>query len=89
MAPGDIGTVCCDEPIITEDIKEEVWGQIQRSYYDNADGSTYYDDITGELLDIELVHEAIKEEMDTYKSYGVYRKVPIAECFDKTGKRPI
>ncbi len=27
--------------------------------------------------------------MDTYKSHGVYRKVPIADCFDKTGKRPI
>ncbi len=29
------------------------------------------------------------EEMDTYKSHGVYRKVPIAECLEKTGKKPI
>ncbi len=52
MVPGEIGTVCCEEPIITDDVKEEVRGQIQRSYYDSADGSTYYDDITGELLDM-------------------------------------
>ncbi len=88
MAPGEIGTVCCEEPIITDEVKEEVWGQIQRSYYDSADGNTYYDDITGELLDSDLVNEATQEEMDTYKSHGVYRRVPIAECFEKTGKKP-
>ncbi len=27
--------------------------------------------------------------MDTYKSHGVYRKVPIQEAYDKTGKKPI
>ncbi len=79
MGKYDLGTVCCEEPVLDDNIRQEVWGQIQ-SYYDNADDGTYYDDITGELLDTELVHRAIQEEMDTYKAHGVYIKVPIGEC---------
>ena len=89
MTSNDVGTVCCEEPDISPEVKEEVWGQIQQSYYDAADSDTYYDDITGELLDSKLVKEAIDEEMDTYNKHGVYRKVPIAESFEKTGKKPI
>ncbi len=70
-------------------MKAEVWSQIQQSYYESVDDGSYFDKITGELLESQLVHEAIKEEMDTYKSHGVYRKVPIAECHSTTGKKPI
>ncbi len=89
MIPKDIGTVCCEEPDVSEDVKQEIWGQIQQTYYDSVDDGTNYDDITGELLDSQSVQEAIEEEMDTYKKHGVYRKVPIAESFEKTGKKPI
>ena len=60
MTPGDVGTVCCEEPDISPDIKEEVWGQIQQSYYESSPDDAYYDDITGELLDTQLVEQAIK-----------------------------
>ncbi len=89
MTQKGIGTVCCEEPDISPEAKEEVWSQIQQSYYDSVDDGTFCDDITGELLDSKLVQEAIQEEMDTYKSHGVYRNVPIAESYDKTGKKPI
>ncbi len=46
-------------------VNEETWDQIQQSYYNSVDDGSYYDDITGKLLDSQLVHEAIKEEMDT------------------------
>ena len=51
MTPKDIGTVCCEEPDVSPQVKEEIWGQIQQSYYDSVEDGTYYDDITGELLD--------------------------------------
>ncbi len=89
MTPKDVGTVCCEESDITDDAKQEVWGQIQQSYYDSVDDNTYYDDITGELLDSKLVEAAVKDEMETYHSHGVYRKVPIDECYQSTGKKPI
>ena len=37
----------------------------------------------------ELVDHAIKEEMDEYKKHGVYKKVPITDCWNKTGKKPV
>ena len=84
-----IATGFAEEEVIEDELKQEVWGQIQQSYYDCADDSAYYDDITGESLDPALVADGIKEEMDTYKSHGVYNKVPIHECIQNTGKKPI
>ena len=89
MNLGEIGTVCCEEPIIEDETRREVWGKIQESYYDSQEEGEFYDDITGELLDPKLVQEAIDEEIQTYRDHQVYRKTPIQECLDKTGKKPI
>ena len=40
----------------------------------------YYDAISGEPFVTELVEEARKLEMDTFRKHGVYEKVPIEEC---------
>ena len=47
------------------------------------------DDVTGYSLDPAKVREARREEIRYYKQMGVYTKVPIKECYDKTGQGPI
>ena len=37
----------------------------------------------------EGVKEAKKEEMREIRKHGVYVKVPLKECWDKTGRKPI
>ena len=51
--------------------------------------SEYVDDLSGASLDPRLVIKARREEIDTFKAHGVYKKVPIQECIDATGKKPI
>ena len=49
----------------------------------------FYDDMSGQELDPELVKCARSEEMVEVKKHKVYVKVPISQCWDRTGKRPI
>ena len=49
----------------------------------------YWDDLSGRPLDPALVQQARREEMKEFAKHEVYRKVPIKECHDKTGKEPI
>ena len=44
----------------------------------------YYDDISGALLDPQLVKEARGEEIQFVKDFGVYVKVPAAQAVGKT-----
>ena len=37
----------------------------------------------------DLVKEARRIEMETFKKHGVYTKVPIEECWRETNKVPI
>ena len=48
-----------------------------------------YDDLSGKKLDPNLVAAARAEEMEQYRKHRVYRTVPIALCWERTGKRPI
>ena len=54
-----------------------------------ADGSIAVDDQSGEPLVPALVRKARMEEMEYFRSMKVYRKVPIAECIETTGHKPI
>ena len=49
----------------------------------------FYDDVSGEVLDWDGVIQARAEEINEFLKHGVYHKVPIQECYDKTGKGPI
>jgi hypothetical protein len=49
----------------------------------------FWDDISGEPLDPLGVHNARKEEMAEIAKHKVYTKVPLTECWEKTGKAPI
>ena len=48
-----------------------------------------YDNLSGGRLDAKMVKEARKEEMAEVYKHGVYEKVSLAECYDKTCKQPI
>jgi hypothetical protein len=49
----------------------------------------YWDDVSGKELDPEKVREARVEEMKEFVKHTVYEKVPIAQCWSRTGKKPI
>ena len=48
----------------------------------------YWDDMSGEPLDSEMVRKARQEEMEEFRKHQVYVKVPIQECIDKTERNP-
>ena len=55
----------------------------------NDDYITAFDDVSGEELDPRAVNAARQEDIEYYCSTGVYRKVPLDECYARTGKAPI
>ena len=52
-------------------------------------GMVFTDDITGAVLDWEGVVQARADEIKEFRKHGVYHKVPIRECYDKTGRAPV
>ena len=48
-----------------------------------------WDDVSGKALDPDRVREARRLEMEYYDKMQVYDKVPIEECYRKTGKAPL
>ena len=50
---------------------------------------TFYDNLSGSMLDPETVRRARKEEIAEVHKHRVYTKVPLEECYEKTGKAPI
>ena len=50
---------------------------------------TFYDDLTGRILDSNLVKQARKEEMGSFAKHNVLTFVPISELYMATGKAPI
>ena len=48
-----------------------------------------WDDVSGEPLDTRKVKQAREEEMTEFHKHTVYRKVPIRESWEKTGKAPL
>ena len=49
----------------------------------------FYDNLSGEWLDPDLVREARKTEMEEVEKHQVYEKVPLEECYKETGKSPV
>ena len=48
-----------------------------------------WDDHTGASLDTKKVKEAKQHEMEYYDKMHVFDKVPIAQCWERTGKAPL
>eukprot|EP00971_Amphidinium_carterae_P166955 3308758-Amphidinium_carterae.1 len=49
----------------------------------------YVDDVYGTLLEPELVRKARQLELDWIKSREVYTRVPLSECLENIGKKPL
>ena len=49
----------------------------------------YWDDLSGARLDKTGVKKARVEEIRKGKKHRVYTKVPVAQCWERTGKKPI
>ena len=52
------------------------------------DGIEYCDDVSGKMLEKNLVENARAEEMQVFKEHEVYTKVPVEEAMEQTGKIP-
>ena len=48
-----------------------------------------FDQVSGQKLDPEMVKAARATEMTHVRRYGVYEKVPLRVCMERTGKKPI
>ena len=63
------------------------------SVEDNSANQGYveelWDNLSGEWLEGDMVREARKEEMEEFKKHEVYIKVPMQECYERTGAAPI
>ena len=57
--------------------------------YSGIGEEEFYDAISGEVLESELVREGRRVEMETFKKHGVYVKRPVGERLEMTGKKPI
>ena len=55
----------------------------------DAEGWIAYDDVTGTWLDPAMVVAARRDEIEYFKSRGVYKKVGVEESWKETGKAPI
>ena len=49
----------------------------------------YWDDLSGAVLNSDLVRKARKEELEEFGKHKVYFKVPLAKCVAETGKKPL
>ena len=49
----------------------------------------FYDDVSGKPLPKDLTVKARSKEMTEVYAHKVYDKVPIKECYDKTGQEPV
>ena len=54
-----------------------------------AEEGEFWDSVTGVPLIPQLVIQAREEEMKEFRKHEVYVKVPIKECLERTGKKPI
>ena len=55
----------------------------------NAPWQDYYNDLSSERLNSEMVEEARRKEIADVNKHKVYKKVPITKCYDAVGKAPI
>ncbi len=53
------------------------------------EGQECWDDLSGKKRDAGLVEMARKQELEEFSKHGFDEKVPIKECWERAGKRPI
>ena len=59
------------------------------SHNEGMQSDRFWDDVSGKTLFPDLVRRAREEEMKHIKDMDVYCKVPITQCIESTGSKPI
>ena len=84
---GEVGMVDAEE---IEPDWQTYWNEHQQHQVEHSHAvNVVYDAISGVALPGKLVEEAKEEELRQIRSFKVYMKVPIQQCWDETGKGPI
>ena len=73
--------------LIAEASDAEAFGHQDLSYMDKE--GKHWDEVTGKQLDSAGVRKARLEEIGHVHNVKMYTKVPIQQCWDRTGKAPI
>ena len=60
----------------------------EESTWEGTDGMAW-DDVSGKILDKDMVQKARQEEINEYHKHEVYTKVAIGESWKETGKPPV
>ena len=47
-----------------------------------------FDDVTGMNIDVEQLRKARNEEITYIETKGIWERVPVKRCWEKTGKAP-
>ena len=89
--PGNLDTIIADS-IISQcqaDRIDFTGNLFMTTAFEDSHLDVIYDDVSGKLLDEELVGAARQEEIAEIKKSNLYTKVPLEECIKNTGKKPI
>ena len=76
------------------ELEEKPWHEghgnwADMSEEDQADQEVIYDDLTGRILKYEHVIRARLDEIEALKKMGVWETVPLSQCWEKSGRKPI
>ena len=82
-------SVAMEEMKKDERYGEDPAGALHEDDEDWEEWAEATDDVPGAPLDPAEVRKARKEETKYFKEMNVYEKLPMKECWEKTGKAPI
>lgn len=74
---------------VNDDLEKLDWSNRAIMAIEYPEECEYFDNLTGERLEPDLVRSSRCEEMGFVKSMPVYEEAPEAECWEKTGRKPI
>jgi len=83
VAENQVGTSTPVDEVSVEQLVDECLDVMASSQLE------YWDDISGKRLEGELVTKARIEELAEFVKHKVYTKVPLARCYELTGRKPI
>ena len=76
------------------ELEEKPWHEEHGNWADMSEEEqmyqeVIYDDLTGQILQYEHVVRARLGEVEALKKMGVWETVPLSQCWERTGRKPI
>ena len=69
--------------------QEHMRGENPKGEMADEIADAYWDDLSGKRLNESGVRKARSEELGELAKHGVYTKVPVSQCWNRTGSKPI